>query len=71
MCSLPVSVATAERSFLTLRRLKTWTRSTMQEERLSGLALMHVHRDIDVDIEKVITTLAQISQNKTRLDFVL
>ena len=40
----------------------------MQEERLSGLALMHVHRDIDVDIEKVITTLAQISQNGTHLE---
>ena len=66
-----MSVPTAERSFSPLRHLKTWTRSTKKEERLSGLALMHVHRDIDVDIEKVITTLAQISQNKTRLDFVL
>ena len=55
----------------TLRRLKTWTQSPMQEERLSGLALMHIHGDIDVDIEKVITTWAQISPNKTRLDFVL
>jgi hypothetical protein len=29
MATLPVSTATAERSFSTLRRLKTYTRSTM------------------------------------------
>ena len=46
--TLPVSTASAERSFSTLRRLKTWMRSRMGEERLTGLAILNVHRDIAV-----------------------
>ncbi|XP_025192639.1 52 kDa repressor of the inhibitor of the protein kinase-like [Melanaphis sacchari] len=51
LATLPVSVATAERSFSTLRRLKTWLRTRMVEDRLNGLALMHIHRDISIDID--------------------
>ncbi|CAN7941009.1 unnamed protein product [Ixodes hexagonus] len=39
LATLLVSVASAERSFSTLRRLKTWLRSEMSETRLTGLAL--------------------------------
>lgn len=39
---LPISVASSERSFSTLRRLKTWLRSTMTQQRLTHLALMNV-----------------------------
>ena len=51
--TLPVSVASAERTFSTLRRLKTWLRSGMSAERLTGLALLHTHADILVDIDKI------------------
>lgn len=44
--SMPFSVATAERSFSLLRRLKTWMRATMSQKRLTHLALMNVHREI-------------------------
>ena len=40
----PVGSVSCERSFSALRRLKLWTRSSMKEERLSGLAMMLVHR---------------------------
>jgi hypothetical protein len=40
----PVGSVSCERSFFALRRLKLWTRSSMKEERLSGLAVMLVHR---------------------------
>jgi len=33
-----------ERSFSALRRLKLWNRSTMNEELLSGLGMLLVHR---------------------------
>lgn len=66
--TLPVTGATAERSFSTLRRLKTWLRSTMAEDRLTGLALLHIHRDIELDIDAIINRFAK--QNR-RLDFVL
>lgn len=68
LVTLPVTAATAERSFSTLRRLKTWLRSTMAEDRLTGLALLHIHRDIELDIDAIINRFAK--QNR-RLDFVL
>ncbi|KAF0704552.1 52 kDa repressor of the inhibitor of the protein kinase-like isoform X2, partial [Aphis craccivora] len=54
LASLPISVATAERSFSTLRRLKTWLRAKMGEERLTGMALLNIHRNIEVDVESII-----------------
>ena len=39
----------AERSFSGLRRTKTFLRSSMCIERLAGLALMHLHNDLDID----------------------
>jgi len=47
---LPVSIATAERSFSTLRRLKNYLRNTTSESRLVGLALLSIHRDITDDM---------------------
>ena len=67
--ALPISVATAERSFSTLRRLKTWLRSTMQQERLNGLALLHIHRDIELNVNEVIDFFA--TKKKRHDDFTL
>lgn len=44
LLALPCTTCTVERSFSSLRRIKTWLRSTMGEDRLNGLALMSVHR---------------------------
>ena len=69
LLTLPVSVATAERSFSTLRRLKTWLRSRMTEQRLTGLALMNIHREQTISVDAVIDRFAN---GKARnLDFVL
>ena len=43
LISLPVGSCSCERSFSALRRLKTWCRSTMVEDRLNHCALMHIH----------------------------
>lgn len=40
LCTLPVTVASAKRSFSALKRLKGWLRSNMTQERLTGLALL-------------------------------
>jgi len=42
---VPASSATAERSFSALRRLKTYLRATMSQERLNHVALLHVHQN--------------------------
>ena len=48
-CTLPVTSCEAERSFSALRRTMTSLRSSMGENRLAGLTLMNIHRDVHVD----------------------
>ena len=43
--TLPSSTCTVERSFSTLRRVKTWLRTTCGEDRTSGLCMISVHRN--------------------------
>ena len=59
---MPVTTASTERSFSTLRRLKTYVRNTTSEERLNGLALLQVHRDLRVAVEEVLDELAKKSR---------
>jgi hypothetical protein len=54
LLSLPVGSCSCERSFSALRRLKTFLRTTTSEERLNGLALAYIHRDIVVDLDRVL-----------------
>ena len=42
---MPASNATSERSFSSLRRVKTYLRSTMTQCRLNNLMVLHVHKD--------------------------
>ena len=53
LLTVPVSTAGIERSFSTLGRMKTWLRSWMGEEWLTGLALLNIHRDIPLDTDSV------------------
>ena len=60
--TLGVSTATAE-SFSSLRRIKTYVRSTMIDDRLSNLALRHIERDLSSklwsDTEQLVIEFAQ------------
>ena len=67
MLTMPVTSTTAEQSFSVLRRLKTYVRTTMNNDRLSSLALMHIHRDFSVDLVKVMEKF--VSAKKRRTDF--
>lgn len=69
MATLPVRVATAERSFSTLRRIKSWLRSSMVEDRLTGLALLHVHKNVPIDVNDVITGFGR--RRKRKIYFVI
>ena len=44
--TLPVSSASAERSFSAMRRIQTHLRSSMADERLSSLAIIAVEREV-------------------------
>lgn len=42
---MPATNATSERSFSTLRRVKTYLRSTMKQERLNNVMILHIYRE--------------------------
>ncbi|KAK1423943.1 hypothetical protein QVD17_19254 [Tagetes erecta] len=46
LLTLPVTVASTERSFSKLKLLKSYLRSTMSQERLNGLAMIAIENDI-------------------------
>ena len=64
---MPIESATAERSFSVPRRLKTYVKSTIKNDRLSSLGLMHIYRDFEVDLYKAMKVL--VSAKTRRADF--
>ena len=60
LITIPISSASYERSISTLRNLKTYLRNTMVQERLNGLALMHAHREMELDLEQIIYLFANL-----------
>ncbi|CAI6355321.1 unnamed protein product [Macrosiphum euphorbiae] len=69
--SLPATSCAAERSFSTLRRVKTWLRSTTGEDRLCMLSVHRERVDIRKDklIEQLITRFAR--EQPRRLQFLI
>ena len=65
--TLPVSTATSERSFSAMRRLKTYLRSSIGNERMTGLALLSIHKDRQIDRAKTMIDFVA-SRGVTRLD---
>ncbi|PWA86788.1 zinc finger MYM-type protein 1 [Artemisia annua] len=67
LLTIPVTVASAERSFSKLKLLKSYLRSTMTQERLNGLALIAIESDLleSIDYEDVIDNFA--SKNARRI----
>ena len=64
LVTMPSSLATAERSFSVMKRIKNYLRSTMGNDRLSSLALLHVHLEIEIDVERVIELFASLKNRK-------
>jgi len=56
--SLPVSTATPERTFSAMKILKTYLRSRLTDKNMQGLSMAYIHKDIHIDIEKVIDHFA-------------
>ncbi|XP_011351324.2 zinc finger MYM-type protein 1-like [Ooceraea biroi] len=69
--TLPATTCSIERSFSTLRRVKTWNRSTMGDERLSGLCILSVHRKrVQEDTEFIDNVTNEFGKQPRRLKFL-
>ena len=66
---MPVSTATAERSFSVMRRVKTYLRNTMTTDRLSGLGLLNVYREKELTSESVLDKFTRMKNRKLALIF--
>ncbi|XP_035836630.1 uncharacterized protein LOC118484762 [Helianthus annuus] len=66
---IPVTVASAERSFSKLKLLKTYLRSTMSQERLNGLATISIESEIldTMDYKELIESFASKNARRTTL----
>jgi hypothetical protein len=66
LLTVPVTVASAERSFSKLKLTKNYLRSTMSQERLNGLAICSIERNIldTIDLDTIINDFA--SRNARR-----
>ncbi|KAI5003233.1 hypothetical protein ZWY2020_030393 [Hordeum vulgare] len=64
--TMPVTVASAERSFSKLKLLKNYLRSTMSQERLNGLATLCIEKKFldEINIDTIISDFA--SRNARR-----
>ena len=65
--TLPVTSCECERSFSMIKQLKTHIRSTMGQERLSGLALMNIHRDIPIAADDIVDNFARSHPRRMEL----
>ena len=67
--TLPVSTATSERSFSTMRRHKAYLRSSIRNKRMTGFALLSIYKDRQINREKTMGDF--VASSNRRSDFVL
>ena len=67
--TIPLTSATAERTFSTLRRLKSYLRSTMTQKRLNHLVLLHTHHQRNDDLNLLQIAQDFASRNGRRIIF--
>ena len=66
---MPATDATSERSFSALRRVKTFLRNTMSQQRMNNLMLLHVHKDItdSLDLKAVANEFVADSEHRLKV----
>jgi hypothetical protein len=63
---LPASTASAERAFSTLRRIKTYLRSTMSQERLNHLMILNTYKELIDKLDFDVLVEHFVSRNDMR-----
>jgi len=67
--TMPVTIASAERSFSKLKLVNNYLRSKMKQDRLSSLAIMSIEYDTakSIDYSDIIDKFAQVKARKVKL----
>lgn len=68
LLTIPVTVASAERSFSRLKLIKTYLRSSMSQERLPSLAMLSIESDTTakIDFDEIIDDFAGMKARKVQ-----
>ena len=69
LLTIPVTIASTERSFSKLKLIKSYLRSTMSQERLSGLAILSIKKKMLEELEYKILISQFASQEARKIDF--
>ncbi len=66
--TVPITSATSERAFSTLKRLLTYLRSSMTEQRLNNCALLHIHKEIldEMDLQPIAAAFSSANNERLR-----
>jgi len=67
--TIPATTATAERSFSSLRRVKTYLQNTMSAHKLNNVLLMHVHQNRTDGLDLAKIAKAFIELNSRRINY--
>ena len=64
--TISVSTAQCERSFSALKRIKTYLRSTMTEQRLTDLAILAIEKELtsELSLDAIVTEFAATDKNR-------
>ena len=69
LLTLPVTVASGERSFSKLKIIKNYLRTTMTQNRLVSLSILSIEKEIaaDIDLELVVQEFAEAKARRVKL----
>ena len=62
----PATSATGERSFSMARRVKTWLRANMKQQRFNNVALLHTHKARTDKIRLLVVANEFVQRNENR-----
>ena len=69
LLTYPVSACAAERSFGSVKRLKTRLRNMMTDDRLSSLVILHIHKEKEINVESALDEFAQHKERRLALAY--
>ena len=73
LITTPMTTAEAERCFSTLKRIKTFLRNSMGQERLNALAMLSMERELVLNMrdfnEKVIDRFAALKERLAKFQY--